>query len=141
MTNRRRVSVAFGLSLLVLGGCSGITDPQMFTTFDWGEVEVPEDVVTGVSTSVALGDLFILGQFNTPTRCYTLDGNFKRSGSKLTLRVKADTSNPPNCDVRLGGFRYTAALSNLKYGTYQLQVIHEITGGTGGEYTKTVVIK
>ena len=127
---------------LFVAGCKSITEPRLITSFDWGEVEVPEDVVPGVSTSVALGELFIVGQFNTPTRCYNLDGNFQRSGGKLTLRVNANTINSPNCDDSLGGFRYVASISNLKYQTYELTVIHDVTGGSGGgTYTEMVTVR
>ena len=141
MFRKLRVATGAVAVLLVLGGCSEITSPKLLTSFDWGEVEDPETVVEGIGTSVALGDLFILGQMNTPTRCYRLEADFNRSGSNLTVRVHADPNNAPNCDDRLGGFRYTAVMSNLKFGTYQLRVIHDITAGAGSEYTKTVTIR
>ena len=140
MLKRLRSPLGIGVVFLVLGGCSDLTSPRLLTTFDWGEVEVPEDVVPGVSTSVALGDLFILGQFNTPTRCFALDADFKKSGSNLTVRVKAEPNSSPNCDDRLGGFRYTATMINLEFDTYQLSVIHDITGAAAVEYTSTVTI-
>jgi hypothetical protein len=141
MLNKLRAPFGVAVVFLVLSGCSDLTGPRLLTDFAWGEVEEPETVVVGVSTTVALGGLFILGQFNTPTRCYALEADFRRDGSKLTVRVKAESTNSPNCDESLGGFRYTATMINLKYDTYQLRVIHDITGAAGGEYTETVTIR
>lgn len=131
------VIVGVVLLLFSVHGCSKLTEPRLLTDFQWGEVEVPEDVVEGVSTQVALGNLIILGQFQTPRRCYNLSADFDRSGKNLTVRVKARRNNSPTCDDTLGGFRYTASMTNLKFGTYQLKVIHDITDANGGVFTST----
>lgn len=136
-----RVSVAMLAVVLAIGACSDITAPRLVTAFDWGEVDDPETVVPGITTSVALGELFILGQLNTPTRCYNLEAGFGRSKKKINIRVTAKPNNAPNCDQSLGGFRYTAVVSNLKFDTYDLTVIHDITGGEGGQFTKSITIK
>ena len=141
MLKKLRVPFGVVVAWLVLGGCSGLTDPRLITNFDWGEVEEPEAIVEGISTTVALGDLFVLGQFKTPSHCYDLEADFRRSKSKLTIHVKAESTNSPNCDQSLGGFRYTAQLINLKFGTYELRVVHDIAGGSGGEFTETVTIR
>jgi len=139
----KRLCVPFGVGVvfLVMSGCSDLTGPQLVTSFEWGEVEVPEDVVPGVATTVALGELFILGQFRTPTRCYVLDGECRQSGKNLTVQVTAETTGTANCDESLGGFRYTAVMSNLKFGTYELRVIHDIVNGAGVEYTRSLTIR
>jgi len=141
MLKNLRVPFGVGAVLLALNGCSGLTEPRLETDFDWGEVEEPETVVEGISTAVVLGDLFILGQFNTPSHCYNLDADFQRKSSKVTLRVKAEPTGSPNCDESMGGFRYTARVINLKFNTYELRVIHDITGGDGGEFTETLIIR
>ncbi|MCJ7627799.1 MAG: hypothetical protein MUO50_05355 [Longimicrobiales bacterium] len=141
MLKKLRAPFGVGVVFLVLSGCSDLTGPRLLTNFEWGEVEEPENIVVGVSTAVALGDLFILGQLNTSTRCYALDADFQRKGSKLTVLVRAESTNSPNCDESMGGFRYTATMINLKYDTYQLRVIHDIVGGVGTEYTRTVTIR
>ncbi len=141
MLNRLRAPVWVAAIFLVLSGCSDITAPRLLTSFDWGEVEVPEDIVPGVATSVALGQLFILGQFQTPTQCYVLDAEFRQNGTNLTVKVTAEPTGAPNCDESMGGFRYTAVVRNLKFGTYDFRVIHDIVDGAGVEYTKTVTIK
>ena len=121
-----------GIVLLALGGCSSITDPQLVTSFEWGEVEDPENVVEGIEATVVFGELFIVGQLNTPARCYNLDADFQTSSNRLTVRVEANRTNAPNCDESLGGFTYIATMSNLKFATYSLSVIHDVEGGTGG---------
>ncbi len=138
---RARIPLGAGLVLLALSGCSDLTGPRLLTTFEWGEVEEPDTIVEGISTTVALGDLFLVGQFRTPSHCYELDSDFQRDGTRLTVRVEARPTGSPNCDQSPGGFRYTASVTNLKFDTYELRVIHDVTGGSGGEYTKTVTIR
>ena len=141
MLKRLRVPFGLGVVFLALVGCSDLTGPRLLTTFEWGEVEEPETVVEGISTSVALGDLFVLGQFNTPSHCYELKADFQRNDAKLKVHVTAKPTGSSNCDETLGGFRYTSSMTNLKFGTYELRVIHDVTGGTQNEYTKTVTIR
>lgn len=141
MLKKLRAPIGLTLSILALSGCSDITGPRMVTEFNWGEVQDPETVVEGVSTTVALGDLFILGEFNTPTRCYALEAEFNRNDKNLTLRVVAKSNNSPSCDERLGGYRYTASVANLRFGTYTLKVTHVVAGAVEGEFTETVTIR
>jgi hypothetical protein len=141
MVWKRKIPGALALLVVALSGCDSITDPQLVTSFDWTEVPDPQTVTEGISTSVAFGDLFILGQVITPARCYELQGTFAVDAGKLTVRVTARSNGSPNCDEREGGFRYTATMSNLAFRTYELTVIHEVDDGTGGQYTKTVVIR
>lgn len=141
MLRKRLVPGMLALFLLASGGCGDATGPRLVTSFNWTEVEDPETIVEGISTSVAFGELFILGQIATPTRCYELDASFKRDRTKLNVRVTASSTQSPNCDVRAGGFRYTATMSNLDFQTYQLVVIHDVEDGTGGRYTQEVIIR
>ena len=134
-------ALCFLVLSVALAGCDSITNPRLVTSFNWTEAEDPESIVEGITTSVAYGELFILGQIATPTRCYELDASFARDGMELTLRVFARSSNSPNCDEREGGFRYTATMSNLDFGTYQLTVIHDVDGAAGGEYIQDVIIR
>jgi hypothetical protein len=141
MARNRTVPVALALLVVALSGCDDITNPRLVTSFNWTEAEDPETVTEGISTSVALGELFILGQVVTPARCYELTGDFAEAGANLSLRVAARSNGSPNCDQRIGGFRYTATWSNLDYGTYNLTVVHDVEDGPGGEYTRTVTIR
>lgn len=141
MLKKLRALFGVGVVFLALSGCSDLTGPRLITNFEWGEVEEPETIVEGISTTVALGTLFILGQFNTPSHCYNLEADFQRNGTKLRIQVMAKPTDSPNCDQSLGGFRYTAQVTNLKFDTYELRVIHDITGGNGGEFTETVIVR
>lgn len=127
--------------LLAFPGCSSLTEPQVLTDFDWGEVEDPTTIEERVESQVVLGDLYVLGQFRTPTRCYSLDFDFGRSGSRLTLRLEAKSSDSPTCEQSQGGYRYTLVIRNLEFGTYELRVNHDITGAQGGQFTETVTIR
>lgn len=130
-----------GVVLVLLVGCSGITDPQFLTSFEWSELEDPNTVTEGITTSVVYGEVFILGQLNTPAQCYELTGEFDKSSNTLSLRVRARRTGSPNCDETMAGFTYTAVMRNLSFGTYALTVTHDIDGGTGGVYTESVTIR
>ena len=113
----------------------GLTELEEFT---WGPVDAPETVVEGIDVTTGLGDIFILGQFNTPSPCYSLTADLSRSGSKLTLRVKAAERNTSTCPGGIGGFRYTAVIRNVEQGkTYQLEVTHDV-GGQTKSFTESV---
>ena len=131
--------VAAGV-VLVVGGCSSLTEPEVVTDFQWTEVD-PEIMEEGVVATVALGELFILGQVPTPTRCYRVDFGFEKRGSKLTLQIDATTSMTENCDLSPGGYRYTLGVYNLKSGTYELRVFHDVSGGQARAFTQTVTIR
>jgi len=142
MLNRSRVALAaMFAALLVVSGCSSLTEPQLLTDFEWGEVEDPSTVQAGIQTAVVLGELYILGQMQTPTRCYSLTKDFQRSGSRLTLRISAKNNDTPNCNVSQGGYRYTLVVHNLKFDTYDLQVHHDIAGGQSALYADTVIVR
>jgi hypothetical protein len=130
-----------GVVLVLLVGCSGVTDPRFVTSFQWTELEDPTTVTPGITASVAYGEVFILGQLNTPAQCYELTGDFGRASRTLTLRVRARRTNAPNCIETLAGFSYTAVMSNLSFGEYTLTVTHDVDGGTGGVYTESVTVR
>jgi len=141
MLNRFRAIVRMAAVSLAVSGCSSLTDPQLLTDFEWGEVENPATVQERILTSVVLGELYVLGQMQTPTRCYNIGFDLGRNGSQLTLRVSAKLGNSTNCDQNLGAYRYTLTVHNLKFGTYNLRVFHDITGAQGGEFTETVTVR
>lgn len=136
MLRYRLLGAAF-LSV-ALWGCSEITAPRLLTTFEWGEVPEPETLTEGISTAVALGDLFIVGEFPTATRCFEPTPDFDRDGDRVTLRVDATRTSAPNCAESPGGYRYTASITNLDHGTYTLRVIHAATDRT---FTESVTIR
>ena len=127
-------------AVLFAAGCDSVTEPDTLEQFTWGEVAAGETVEDGIDVSQGLGDIFILGELNTPTRCYSLSGDLERSGARLTLHVEARTSQAPSCADAAGAYRYTAVLRNLEAGAYQLRVIHDISGGEAREFTASVDI-
>lgn len=133
-----RTGAVLALLALALGSCSdpaGLTQLEQFT---WGPAEQPETVVEGIDVSTVFGDIFILGQFNTPTPCYTLSADLSRSGSRLILRVNAQERNTSTCSGGIGGYRYTAVIRNVEQGkTYQLEVTHDV-GGQTKTFTESV---
>lgn len=132
-------TLALAVVLFLVAGCSSLTSPKVVTEFQWTEVEDPTTMVEGVQTTTAFGELFILGQMQTPGRCYSLAFNFDPGGSRLTLKVNA-RPNATSCDQGIGGYRYTLSVYNLKSGTYELTVIHDVTGADGGVYTKSITV-
>jgi hypothetical protein len=141
MLKRFRTTLGLTALLLAVPGCDSLTGPQLLTDFEWGEVEEPANVQERILTSVVLGELYVLGQMQTPTRCYSIGFDFSQSGSQLTLRISAKPGNSPNCDQSLGAYRYTLTVHNLEHNTYNLRVFHDITGAEGGQFTETVVIR
>ncbi len=141
MLKRSRAAAATIAALLVVSGCKSLTEPQLLTDFEWGEVEDPSTVQAGIQTAVVLGEVYVLGQMQTPTRCYSLTKDFQQSGSQLTLRISAKNNNTPNCNVSQGGYRYTLVVHNLKFDTYDLQVYHDIPGGQSAHYADSVRVR
>lgn len=127
-------------AMLVMGlGCGSFTDPRpIVDEFAWEAVENPNNVQEGVDAAAFLGDISFLGQFRTPTLCFSLKQNIEKSGSTVTLRIDATSSGSTTCAQTPGGFRYTGVIRNLESGTYTLRVIHAVTGMPPQEYTKTV---
>lgn len=138
MRKEHCLGIAAAGALLLVAACGGITNPVRLEEFQWGEVEDPTTVEEGMDASVALGDVFVAGELNTPKPCYTLTADFENSGSQLTLRVHAKESGTQNCGDGIGGFRYTAVIRYLKFGNYDLRVIHEISGGQTNEFTASL---
>jgi len=93
-----------------------------------------------VEASSALRILHIQGRIPTPSHCDDLEGNYRRSGKQLTLRIKAVLGPGTNCDSGPGGFQYHAVVDGLKRQTYQLKVIHDVYGGQNREFNIEVVI-
>lgn len=135
MRKKLGTNVAALAVLMGVAGCGTITNPVRLEEFQWGEVEDPATIEEHIDASVALGDVFVLGELNTPTPCYTLTAEFDKKGSALTLHVTAKSNNSPNCGDGIGGWRYTAVIRNLKFGNYDLRVIHEVSGGQTNEFT------
>ncbi len=140
MHHRVRATFAWVAVLLVAAGCSSSTDPEVVTDFQWTEAD-PTTLQEGIVATAALGELFVLGQVATPTRCYKLDFDLGKSGSRLNLRIKATASTTPNCDQNPGAYRYTLAIYNLKSGTYELRAVHDVAGGQERAFTATVTIR
>ncbi|MGD8277911.1 MAG: hypothetical protein PVH00_07785 [Gemmatimonadota bacterium] len=141
MPNRFRATGSLIAVVLAVAGCGSLTEPQLLTDFEWGEVDDPATVQPGIQTAVVLGELYVLGQMQTPTRCYRLTKDFDQSGSRLTLKVTAAGSNTANCNVSQGGYRYTLVVHNLKFDTYDLRVTHAIEGGQDGHFADTVTVR
>lgn len=140
MLNRLPTAVVATAAFLAITGCGSITNPARLEVFDWGEVEDPSSIEEGIDATVAFGELFVLGQLNTPSKCYRLTATFDRNDSRATLRIRGELANQ-NCGPGIGGFRYTATIRNLASGTYDLRVIHDVDGAQTQEFTESVEIR
>jgi len=132
--------LALAVFLPMMVGCSSATAPWLDTEFQYGEVDDPSTIQEGINVTVGLGDLYILGHLVTPTRCYRLEHEFGRKAGRLELRIVARPTGAGTCDP-LGGYRYTLAVFRLRSGTYELTVVHDITGAQGGQFTDSVTIR
>jgi hypothetical protein len=115
-----------------------VTNPVDLDEFRWSPMPNPEALVPKVEATSALSILYIQGLVHTPSPCYRLSADFEKSGSRLSLVISATISTGTNCDAGVGGFEYTAVITDLKRRTYDLQVIHDVEGGSRDEYNLSV---
>ncbi|MGH7476558.1 MAG: hypothetical protein ACRELD_09735 [Longimicrobiales bacterium] len=127
--NRAPITLLFPLFLL--SGCylEGLTDANSveldFSVEPAGHgqwLEQPEFEVSG-----DVGQLTVTSRLSTPDPCQQLTGEASRSGSRVTLRITIVREGEGCYDV-IGTFRYTALISGLAPGTYELRVIHDYPG-------------
>lgn len=136
-----RSFVAVAALACAAAGCDLVTDPDPLEDFQWAELTHGETVDERVDVTVVPGEIFILGELNTPTACYSLTADFDKNGSRLLLRISARSTNTPNCQPILGAYRYTAVLRHLNRGTYEFTVEHDVGGGDTREFTESVTIR
>lgn len=138
MKNAVRTIAALAF-LLVLPGCDSLTGPETLGSFSWSEIE--GDPVEDSSDFVAVGrEVLLIGEFTTPTACYSLSPHLTESSTRLTLRIEARNNQTPNCAQEAGSYRYEAMLNRLDNGTYALVVIHDVQGGSRTEFVHDLVI-
>jgi hypothetical protein len=133
-----------GLLVLVLpvalwAGCGFLTDVEKLESFQFEELEgMTTDTV---EVNGVPGAIFVLGQINTPTRCYALRGELEEKDRSLTLRVSA-RSTATTCAAD-GAFRYQAVLRPLEAGTYDVRIIHSFpsTNRPTQEFREDVVVR
>jgi hypothetical protein len=135
---RRALALAIALSPMA---CDSVAGPEPLDQFSWGELPQGQAVEDGIDVSVGLGDVFVLGELTTPTRCYALDADFSQSGDRLTLDVRATSTQTGACADNPGAYRYTAVLRGLAQRDYELHVVHAVTGGARREFTESVSLR
>lgn len=137
--NRRLAPLMF-VALLGTAGCDLTTAPVVFQDFQWLMVENANDVIEGIDAAAFGGDVALLGQLRTPTRCFKLSAHFDHNGSSLAVHIAAEPTNAPTCDSAPGGYQYTAAIRGLDAGDYTLRVTHSVPGSPDKEYTKSISV-
>ncbi len=135
-----RLTLTSMLLVFATGGCGVSTGPSPSNEFQWSAVENPAEARDAIDAAAFAGDVNVLGQLKTPTLCYRLASSFTRSGSSLTLRVVATSTNASNCAQTASGFRYTAVFRNVASGTYTLHVIHTVPDFAEHEYSESLTI-
>jgi hypothetical protein len=129
------------IAALALGhaGCSALTEPKpLIDEFNWEVLDSPAGITEGVEFAPFFGDISFAGQLKTPTPCHTISSKLENSGSTITIRVNAASTNSATCAQAQAAFRYTGIIRNLRSGTFTMRVIHAIPGQADQEYTKTV---
>lgn len=121
-------------------GCSTSTEPRLVADFTWTEAD-PLLTQEGMTASAVLGELFVLGHVFTPARCFRLDHSIGQRGFRLEVVIRARATATPNCDPAPGAYRYTLGIYNLRAGTYQLQVTHDVAGKNPRVFTENVVLR
>jgi hypothetical protein len=134
-----RSAMVIATLLLTVGGCES-TAPKTLEDFQWVSVQDQNSVTDGIDAQSFFGDVDFIGQFKTPSLCYNIAASFSKSGSTLTLRVDAKSTNSPNCNQTPGGFQYTGVLRHLDAGMYTFHVIHAVEGQTPQEFSVSLTI-
>jgi hypothetical protein len=141
MLDRIRTGLTLAAVVLIAAGCDSITGLDALASFDWGELEEDEVVDEGIDVTSVLGEIFVLGELTTPTRCYRLSADVEQDGGDVTLRVDANSTQTQNCNPDPGGYRYTAVIRNLPPATYTVRAIHAVSGGTTREFSDTISVR
>jgi hypothetical protein len=128
-------------ALLTASGCSAFTEPKPLEEFEYIAVANPADVQEGVDAAPFFGEINLLGQFKTPSLCFTLSPSFRQDGSTLNLTVEAKPTNSSNCENVPGGFRYTGVLRHIDAGqSYTLHVTHVVPGSANQEFSIDITL-
>ena len=128
------------LLVVLAAACSSLTGTDEMDQFTWSPLVNPESAVETVEASSAIRLLHIQGRLRTPSACDDLEGEYRRSGKQLSLRVKAVPGSGTDCDSRSGGFRYHAVVDGLGRDSYELRVIHEAYDGQQREFNLQVSV-
>jgi len=139
LTRCAMLGITFGL----LAGCDNFTDPDVLAEFSYTESSHGTAIEDHVEI-VELGrEVFLQGELNTPTPCYTLEADSKESGKNLTLTVTGRKRDVVCAQQILGGYRYQAVFRFNDTGTYNLKVINSFLPAerASKEFTFTVNVR
>ena len=132
MRNGRGSIVLMGAIALSLAACDVVGPEETLGSFAWGEVENgPVEEFSDFSRFGA--EVVVLGRLNAPTACYRLEPDVSKSGARVTLTVRVNTTTSPNCADRTGSYEYNGTLRGLN-GIDELRVVHNVQGGETTEY-------
>jgi hypothetical protein len=140
-TNSARF-LPFVVFVVALSGCGLLNDIEKLESFAFSEVEGGGPVTPGIDVAGLSRAIFLVGQVNTPNRCFALRAELEDNDRNLTLRVTART-NATNCAPEPGAFRYESAIRPLDPGSYDLRVIHSFPGTSQPteEFSSDVVVR
>jgi len=122
-----------------LAGCDFVTDPDPLQEFAFQQLE-PGDYEESVDVAGFPGEILAVGQFAAPSACYTIEGNFSRSGSTITLRATAVRRNSSNCNATETWYRWSAAIRDIGRNTYDMRIIHDFRNDERPESVHTVQV-
>jgi hypothetical protein len=141
MAERVRAIVVLLCVGLLGAACDSVTGLDALGSFSWGELDEGTVAEEGIDVTGVLGEIFVLGELTTPTRCYRLTAEADRDGDRVTLRVDANSTGTDNCNTVQGNYRYTAVIRNLPPATYQVRAVHAVSGGETLEFSDTISVR
>lgn len=138
---RRRILALTAVAIATLAGCDFVTDANPLQDFQWLAVDDSSAVQEGIDAVAFNGDIDLIGQLRTPSLCYSLNADFNRNGSNISVHVAATSTQSTTCSHTPGGFQYTALIRGLGSGDYTLRVTHSVAAGAETTYTKSLSIQ
>lgn len=125
----RLAALAITLAALVgAAGCRTPTEPNAvdlrFSSYivDVPATEVAEEAITAAGTT---GAIVVVGQFRTPTACYSLAPRVRRAGAFILAAVDV-RATADRCDAGQVVYGYTLRIGRLPPGDYHLQFVYEV---------------
>jgi len=107
-------------------GTSAAMDVQLSITREVRGAEATSILPFTPQVTVKPGEIDIFGNIRTPTPCWTLASAANESGQTITFTLTARPTNAELCTQVITVRDYSAAIQNVKSGTYTVRVLQQI---------------
>ena len=127
----RRRSIPLILMAVALAACESTTAPAepmrvQFAVTDSVQGAAAEGILPFTPTvTVGKGQIDVFGHIRTPNPCSPLSSEVRRDDDTITFVVTAEHGASAICAQVITVREYSAAIRNVKPGSYTLRVVHE----------------